>query len=91
MALSTGAVPLMTATTMQAWRTGFDVFNALTRVAASRTIPQTLASQRRLADTVMRGAAAPPAAATARLAHRALAPVHRKATANVKRLTKKAR
>ena len=92
MALSTGAVPLMTETTMQAWRTGFDVFNALTRVAASRTIPQTMASQRRLADTVMRGAAAsPPAAATARLAHRALAPVHRKATANAKRLTKKAR
>jgi hypothetical protein len=29
--------------------------------------------------------------ATARLAHRALAPVHRKATANAKRLTKKAR
>ena len=46
MALSTGAVPLMTATTMQAWRTGFDVFNALTRVAASRTIPQTMGARR---------------------------------------------
>ena len=54
-----------------------------------------MARQRKLADTLMRntstarnGAASN---ATARLAHRALAPVHQKATANAKRLTKKAR
>ena len=95
LALSTGAMPLMAGAAMQAWRTGFDVFDASTRLASSRTIPQTLASQRRLADTLMRGGTASGQAsasnATARLAHRALAPVHRKATANAKRLTKKAR
>lgn len=94
-ALATGAMPLMAGMAMQAWRTGFDVLNASTRLAASRTIPQTMASQRQLADTLMRGGAASGQAsasnATARLAHRALAPVHRKATANAKRLTKKAR
>ena len=94
-ALATGAVPLMTGMAMQSWRTGFDLLNGMTRLAASRSIPQTMASQRQLADTLMRsGAGAGQAAtsnATARLAHRALAPVHRKATANARRLTKKAR
>ena len=46
---------------------------------------------RKLADTLMRHAPAAASKATAQLAHRALAPVHRKATANAKRLTKKAR
>jgi len=65
------------------------------RLGASRSIPQTMARQQQLADTLMRGTAATgqgaTSAATARLAHRALAPVHRKATANAKRLATKAR
>jgi hypothetical protein len=93
-ALATGAVPLVAGMAGQAFRSGFDLFNATARLAASRTIPQTMARQRQLAETLMRNAS--PAQhgaasnATARLAHRALAPVHRKATANAKRLTKKA-
>ena len=94
-ALATGALPLVAGMAMQSWRTGFDLLNGMTHLAASRTIPQTMARQRQLADTLMRGAAAAgqgaTSAASARLAHRALAPVHRKATANAKRLTKKAR
>ena len=94
-ALATGALPLVAGMAGQAFRTGIDLFNASAHLAASRTIPQTMARQRKLADTLMRntstarhGAASN---ATARLAHRALAPVHQKATANAKRLTKKAR
>ena len=95
-ALASGAVPLLAGMAVQSWRTGIDLFNASTRLAASRTPAQTLDRQRRFADTLMRStpAAQQNAAsdATARLAHRALAPVHRKATANQKRLTtKKAR
>ena len=94
-ALATGALPLMAGMAGQAWRTGFDLMTASARLAASRTIPQTLARQRQLADALMRGvpAASHGAAskATAKLAHRALAPVHQKATANARRLTKKAR
>jgi len=94
-ALASGAVPLVAGMAMQSWRTGFELMNGMTRLAASRTIPQTLARQRQLADTLMRGGAtggqAAASNATARLAHRALAPVHRKATANAKRLAKKAR
>ena len=95
-ALATGAAPLLTGMAMQSWRTGLDLLNATTRLAASRTLPQTLQRQRQLADTLMRSTPAAQhgaaATATARLAHRALAPVHRKATANQKRLTtKKAR
>ena len=94
-ALAAGAVPLVAGMAMQSWRTGFELLNGMTRLASSRTIPQTMASQRRLADTLMRGGAtgsqAATSDATARLAHRALAPVHRKATANAKRLTKKPR
>jgi hypothetical protein len=95
LALATGAVPLMAGMAQQAWKTGLELAAASTRLAASRSLPQTLASQRRLADTLMRGAAATSQGAaskeTARLAHRALAPVHRKATANARRLAKKAR
>ena len=94
-ALATGALPLVAGMAGQALRTSMDLFNASTHLAASRTIPQTLARQRKLADTLMRSA---PGAhhgaasnAAAKLAHRALAPVHQKATANAKRLTKKAR
>ena len=94
-ALASGALPLMAGMAMQSWRTSFDLLNGMTRLAASRTIPQTMARQRQLADTLMRGGAtagqAAASNATARLAHRALAPVHRKATANAKRLTTKAR
>lgn len=90
--LATGAMPLLAGMAMQAWRTSFDLWAASTRLATSRTLPQTMARQQQLAGTLMRGAAASGhGAATARLAHRALAPVHRKATANAKRLAKKAR
>jgi hypothetical protein len=94
-ALATGALPLVAGMAGQAWRSGLDLLTASTQLAASRTLPQTLARQRKLAHTLMRSA---PAAhhgaaskATAQLAHRALAPVHQKATANARRLTKKAR
>ena len=94
-ALATGAMPLLFGMAVQAWRTGFELWTASTRLAASRSIPQTMARQRQLAGTLMRGAAAAghgaTSAATARLAHRALAPGHRKAAANAKRLSKKAR
>ena len=88
-ALATGAIPLVAGMAGQAFRTGLDLMNASAHLAASRTIPQTMARQRKLADTLMRGA--PASKATAQLAHRALAPVHQKATANARRLTKKAR
>lgn len=86
-ALATGAVPLVAGMATQAWRTSWDLFNAATRLAASRTLPQTMVQQRKLADTLMRGAPATTSTAAARLAHKALAPVHGKATANQKRLT----
>ena len=94
-ALAEGAAPLLAGMAGQAFKTSLDVFNATAQLATSRTIPQTMARQRKLADTLMRststtqqGAAS---TATAKLAHRALAPVHQKATANAKRLTRKAR
>jgi len=94
-ALATGAAPLMFGMALQAWRMGFELWSASTRLAMSRTIPQTIAGQRLLAGTLARGASAAShgatSAATARLAHRALAPVHRKATANARRLANKAR
>ena len=90
-ALAAGAAPLLAGMAGQAFKTGLDVFGVATRLAASRTIPQTLARQRQLADALLRGTAAAQhgaaSNATARLAHRALEPVHRKATANAKRLT----
>jgi hypothetical protein len=94
-ALATGAVPLLAGMAGQALRTGLDLMSATAHLAASRSIPQTMARQRQLADTLMRGTTAAQhgaaSSATARLAHRALAPVHQKATANARRLTKKAR
>ena len=93
-ALATGALPLVAGMAGQALRTGLDLLNATTQLATSRTLPQTMVHQRRLADVLMRGASttqrSAASTATARLAHRALAPVHQKATANAKRLTKKA-
>ena len=88
-ALATGALPLMAGMASQAMRSSWDLFNAATRLAASRTLPQTMQHQRQLADTLMRSApgAQQSSNAAARLAHKALAPVHRKATANQKRLT----
>ena len=94
-ALAAGALPLVAGMAGKALRTSLDLFNAGAYLAASRTIPQTLARQRKLADTLMRSAPSTQhgaaSNATAQLAHRALAPVHQKATANAKRLTKKAR
>ena len=93
--LATGAAPLLAGMAGQAFRTSLDLLNAATQLASSRTIPETMARQRRLAHTLMRntpsGQHGTLSNDTARLAHRALAPVHRKATANAKRLTKKAR
>ena len=93
--LATGAVPLVAGMAEQALRTSLDLFNATAQLAASRTIPQTMARQRKLADTLMRGTSAAhhgaASTAGAKLAHKALAPVHQKATANARRLTKKAR
>jgi len=93
--LAHGAAPLLAGMAGQALRSGLDLFNAASHLAASRTIPETLARQRRLADTLMRNATSAQhgaaSDATARLAHRALAPVHQKATANARRLAKKAR
>jgi hypothetical protein len=90
-ALAMGALPLVAGMAGQAFKTGLDLFTATSRLAASRTIPQTMARQRQLADTLMRGSPGAQhgaaSTATARLAHRTLAPVHRKATANAKRLT----
>jgi hypothetical protein len=94
-ALATGAAPLLAGMAGQAFRTSLDLFNAATHLAASRTLPETMVRQRHLADTLMRSTASArhgaASDATARLAHRALAPVHRKATANARRLTRKAR
>ena len=94
-ALATGAAPLLAGMAGQAFKTSLDLFNASAHLAASRTLPQTMVRQRQLADALMRGASTThhgaASTATARLAHRALAPVHQKATANAKRLTKKAR
>jgi hypothetical protein len=94
-ALATGAAPLLAGMAGQAFRTGIDLFDATAHLAASRTIPQTLARQRQLADALMRNAPSArhgaASTAAARLAHRALAPVHLTATANAKRLARKAR
>jgi hypothetical protein len=72
----------------QTVRSSLDLATAATRLAASRTLAQTLEHQSALAHVLMRHA--PPAdggaAAAARLAHRALAPVHATATANARRL-----
>jgi hypothetical protein len=90
-AIATGAVPLVAGMAGQALRTGMDLFHAATHLAASRTLPQTMQRQRALAATLMRHAPAAghgASAAGARLAHRALAPVHAKATANARRLSK---
>ncbi len=86
-ALATGAGPLMAGMATQAVRATWDLFNAASRLAASRGLPQAMARQRELADTLMRSAPAATSDAAARLAHKTLAPVHRKATANQKRLT----
>ena len=49
-ALAAGAVPLFAGMAGHAFRTGLDVFNATAKLAASRSIPQTLAGQRLLAQ-----------------------------------------
>jgi hypothetical protein len=94
-ALASGAAPLLAGMTGQALRTSLDLFNATARLAASRTLAQTMARQRQLADKLMRSVPAAQqraaSTATAKLAHRALAPVHQKATANARRLARRAR
>lgn len=89
--IATGIAPVMAGMASQAFRTGMDVFHAATRLAASRSLPQTLQHQQLFADTLLRHAPAmnpgASATATARLAHRALEPMYTAATANAKRLT----
>ncbi|HEY9022971.1 MAG TPA: hypothetical protein VIP05_01635, partial [Burkholderiaceae bacterium] len=75
-ALAAGAVPLMLGMAMQAWRNGLDLWAASMRLAGSRTPSQTMARQQHLANTLMHGASGAGHAATARLAHRTIAPVH---------------
>ena len=89
-ALATGAVPLVAGMAGQALRSGLDLFQAASHLAASRTLPQTMQRQRAFTRTLMRHAPAAGhgASAGARLAQRALAPVHAKATANAKRLSR---
>jgi hypothetical protein len=90
-ALATGTLPLMAGMAGQAMRSGMDVFQAATQLAASRGLPQAMRSQVELTQALMRSAPGTTqgANAGARLAHRALAPVHAKATANAKRLSRK--
>ena len=86
--LAHGAIPLVAGMAGQTVRSSLELATAATRLAASRTLPQTLERQRAFARVLMRHA--PPAdggaSAAARLAHRALAPVHATATANARRL-----
>jgi hypothetical protein len=72
-ALATGTLPLMAGMAGQAMRSGMDVFQVELTEALMRSAPGTTQG----------------ANAGARLAHRALAPVHAKATANAKRLSRK--
>ena len=94
-ALANGAVPLLAGMCGQVFKSGIALFDATAHLAASRTLPQTMVRQRQLADTLMRNTSAThsgaASTATARLAHRALAPVHQKATANARRLGRQTR
>jgi hypothetical protein len=91
-AIAAGALPLVAGMAGQAWRSSLALTVAATRLAACRTLPQTMRQQRALAHLLVRHA--PPshhraaATAAARLAHRALDPVHAAATANARRLAK---
>lgn len=87
-ALATGALPLVAGMAHQGLRGALDVLQAATRVATARSLPQTLERQCELADTLIRHAPSPHAGVTAaaRLAHRALEPVHATATGNARRL-----
>ncbi len=87
-ALATGAIPLVAGMAGQSWRLALQLAVAATRLAASRDAEQGFTRQRELADVLMRHSPAAPATAAARLAHRALAPVHATATANARRLAK---
>ena len=91
-AIATGALPLIAGMAGQAWRSSMELTVAATRLAACRTLPQTMRQQRTLAHLLMRHAPAThhraAATAAARLAHRALDPVHAAATANARRLAK---
>jgi hypothetical protein len=89
-AFAAGVAPVIAGMAGQVFRTGMDVFHAATGLAASRSLPQTMQRQRLLTDTLMRHTplAHHGVTAAARLAHRALEPVHSAATANARRLTK---
>ena len=87
-ALATGAIPLVAGMAAQSWRLSLQLAAAAARLGASRTPAQTFSRQRALADVLMQHSPAASATAAARLAHRALEPVHSTATANARRLAK---
>lgn len=83
--LATGALPLVAGMAGGAIRTSLDLVSATLNLAASRSIPQTMERQRKLADTLMRNSSSAQQGAASNATAR-LAPVHRTATANAKRL-----
>ena len=87
-ALAMGMTPAMMNLGTQVLRAWTGLFTAGTRLATSRTLPQTLRHQRALTNALARHTPASHrgAHAAAKLAHAALAPVHATATANAKRL-----
>ncbi len=89
-AIANGAIPVVADMAGQAFRSAMDLYLATTHLASSRTLPQTMQRQRALTHVLMQHSPAVHhgSAAAARLAHRALEPVHATATANAKRLTR---
>jgi len=87
-ALAMGMTPAMMNLGAQMVRAWTGLFNAGTRLATSRTLPQTLRRQRALTNALVRHTPVSHrgAHAAAKLAHAALDPVHATATANAKRL-----
>jgi hypothetical protein len=88
LALALGMTPAMMNLGAQAMRAWMGLLVAGTRLATSRTLPQTVRRQRALTSALARHTPVSHrgAHAAATLAHAALAPVHATATANAKRL-----
>ena len=89
LAFATAMTPAAMNLGMQAFQAWMGILNSGARLAASRTVPQTLRRQRALAHSLVRhGPAAHRGShAAAKVAHAMLDPVHAVATANAKRLT----
>jgi hypothetical protein len=73
---------------LKAWQDALAAGTALMAVASSRTLPQMMQRQAKLAKTVSASAnsASRLSDATARMAKQGLKPIHSRATANAKRL-----